>query len=118
MIDGTTDKHLPIYQITQLPNAITQWKSRRPRVAVFRAYNPGPVDRVPISVKVYCLVNRLIKPIETFHEKDYSFPCRYPVLLVALLLEPAKLLRGTVRVEPAAHPCSPGAPAVWLSKSL
>ena len=85
-------------------------ESRRPRVAVFRAYNPGPVDRVPISVKVYCLVNRLIKPIETFHEKDYSFPCRYPALLVALLFEPAKLLRGIVRVEPAAaHLCSPGA---------
>ncbi|HEV2962349.1 MAG TPA: hypothetical protein VG649_11030 [Candidatus Angelobacter sp.] len=37
--------------------------------------------------------------------------------LVALLAEPARLLRGIVRVEPAAHPCSPG-PAVLLSKSL
>ncbi|HEV3038403.1 MAG TPA: hypothetical protein VHA33_11555 [Candidatus Angelobacter sp.] len=55
------------YPITKLP--IYPMKGRRPRVAVFRAYNPGPLDRVPISVEVYCLVNRLIKAIETFHEK-------------------------------------------------
>ena len=55
------------YALTKLP--IYPIQSRRPKVAVFRAYNPGPLDRVPISVEVYCLVNRLIKAIETFHEK-------------------------------------------------
>jgi hypothetical protein len=57
------------YPFTKLLNYQIQ-KAEGPRGAVFRAYNPGPVDRVPISVEVYCLVNRLIKPIETFHEKD------------------------------------------------